>query len=75
MKVDDVQTWADYRGKKELLRHLAGEQLTQKQAVLAECYSCNAGYFDGRVDCDTPVYSHYGIMPDPENETMGVYIC
>lgn len=71
MTIDDIKTWGGFKGKKELLRHLAGEPLRLKQSVLANCYSCNAGYADGRVDCETPVYSHYGFMPDRENETMG----
>lgn len=63
MLYDDVNTWKDYKGKKELLKHLAGEPLTLKQAVVAQCYSCNAGYFDGRIDCQTPQCSLYGFMP------------
>ena len=68
MKFDDVQTWGDFRGKKELLKHLAGERLTLKQAVLAECYSCNAGYFDGRVDCEASDCPLYGHMPYRKNK-------
>ena len=68
MKIEDINTWGDFRGKKELLKHLAGERLTLKQAVLAECYSCNAGYFDGRVDCEAPHCPLYGHMPYRRNK-------
>jgi hypothetical protein len=72
MTIDNVQTWKDHRGKKELLKHLAGEQLTLKQAVIAQCYSCNAGYFDGRIDCETPDCSLYGFMPYRKNKVKRV---
>jgi hypothetical protein len=68
MLYEDVNTWGEYKGKKELLKHLAGEPLTLKQAVIAQCYSCNAGYFDGRVDCETPQCSLYGFMPYRKNK-------
>ena len=67
MIFDDVKTWRDCRGKRELLRHLDGEPLTLKQAVIANCYSCNAGYFDGRVDCETHDCPLYGHMPYRRN--------
>ncbi len=42
------------RGEKELLKHLSGQRLTLKQAILAHCYDC-CGYFaDGKVDCNMP---------------------
>lgn len=63
MIFDDVKTWANYRGKTELLKHLAGELLTLKQAVIAQCFSCTAGYFDGRVDCETQDCPLHGHMP------------
>jgi hypothetical protein len=72
MRIDDIQTWNDYRGKKELLKHLAGEPLTLKQAVLANCFSCNAGYADGRVDCETPSCSFYAHMPYRKHKEKAV---
>jgi hypothetical protein len=63
MLFDDVRTWKDYRGKKEYLKHLSGEALTLKQAVIAMCYSCTAGYFDGRVDCEASDCPLHGHMP------------
>lgn len=68
MKFDDVQTWGDFRGKKELLKHLAGEPLTLKQAVIAECYSCTAGYFDGRKDCEAEQCPLHQFMPYRKNK-------
>lgn len=56
------------RGKKELLKHYKGEQLTCRQAILAQCYAC-MGYYDGMTeeDCEDttcPLYQHnpYGTM-------------
>jgi hypothetical protein len=63
MLINDIKTWKDYRGKKELLKHMAGEALTMKQAIIAQCYSCTAGYFDGRVDCQTKDCPIYQFMP------------
>lgn len=63
MKLSDVQTWKNFQGKKELLKHLRGEPLTLKEALLANCYSCSAGYADGRVDCKNPSCPCYGHMP------------
>ena len=42
------------RGKNELLKHLSGQRLTLKQAVLAHCYDCAGYYADGKVDCNMP---------------------
>lgn len=58
MTIDDVRTWKDYRGKKELLIHFSGEPLTPKQAIMAQCYSCTAGYVDGRIDCEPPASTY-----------------
>ncbi len=68
MKIDDVKTWKNHRGKKELLKHLAGGPLTMKQTVIAECYLCTAGYFDGRVDCEDFICPLYGHMPYRKNK-------
>ncbi len=57
------------RGQKELIKHLSGERLTLKQAVLAQCYYC-AGYFaDGKVDCNMPHCSLHPFMAYNENKT------
>jgi len=51
------------RGKNELLKHLSGQRLTLKQAVLAKCYDCAGFYSDGKVDCKMPHCSLYPFMP------------
>ena len=40
-----------FRGRKELLMHLDGERLTQKQAIIAKCYDCMGYYGDEDKDC------------------------
>ena len=51
------------RGKRELTNHLNGKKLTWKQACLAKCYECCAGYTDGKVDCGVKDCPIYGMMP------------
>lgn len=63
MKLSDVQTWKNFQGKQELLKHLRGESLTHREAIIANCYSCTAGYADGRADCKNPSCPCYGHMP------------
>ena len=50
-------------GKRELLNHLAGKKLTQKQAIRAKCYDCS-GFGESRecdiVECSLLPYSQYG---------------
>jgi hypothetical protein len=50
------------RGGKELKKHLAGDRLTQRQAIHAKCYDCMGGYSDGRVDCQLSDCSLYPFM-------------
>jgi len=48
------------KGKKEFERFKAGETLTHKQAILAQCYICN-GLNEGGHDCKgiaCPLYQH-----------------
>jgi hypothetical protein len=53
--IKDVKTWELRRGKNELLRHLeGGKPLTQREAILAQCYNCTCGFADGRQDCGVP---------------------
>lgn len=61
--MDDVKTWGDFRGKRDYLNHLNGKEITRKQAMDAMCYQCGAGYYDGRVDCETKDCPLYGYMP------------
>ena len=56
------------RGRKELLKHLDGERLTMKQAILAKCYGCMGYFSDGRQDCKIDECPLYPFMPFREGE-------
>jgi hypothetical protein len=59
------------QGRNELLKHLNGEKITRKQAMLAKCYDC-CGYFcDGRADCEVLDCSLYGYMIYAKNRFGG----
>lgn len=61
------------RGRKEFMTHLSGKPLTLKQAVLAKCYDCMAGYTDGKVDCGIMNCPLYQWMPyRPKNRPSNV---
>ncbi len=51
------------RGKTHLIRHMEGERLTQRQAILAKCCECMGYHVDGRNDCDMPDCPLYPFMP------------
>lgn len=51
-----------YAGKSELIKHLEGERLTQKQAILAKCYDCMGYFVDGKEDCGVKHCSIYPYM-------------
>jgi hypothetical protein len=51
------------KGGKELKKHLNGDRLTQRQMILAACYSCMNGYLDGKVDCGIKDCPLYPLMP------------
>jgi hypothetical protein len=55
------------RGKNELLKHLSGQRLTLKQAVLAHCYDCMGFYADRKQDCKMPHCSLHPFMPYNQN--------
>jgi hypothetical protein len=63
MKISDVSTWPTSSGKGHITAHLKGERLTQRQAILANCCSCLAGYVDGRYSCEIPDCSLFPFMP------------
>jgi hypothetical protein len=63
MKLADARTWKTAQGKEELLKHLRGEMLTYREIVLALCYSCTLGYFDGKRDCQMPECPCHQAMP------------
>lgn len=58
-------------GRKHLIRHLKGERLTLKQAVIANCFGCMGYYVDGRNDCGMPECPLYGWMPYRKDKTKG----
>ena len=49
--------------RKELLKHMKGERLTFRQAILARCYECMNGYTDGKYGCGIPGCPLYPFMP------------
>ena len=51
------------KGKKELLDHMNGKQLTAYEAIIGKCYECTNGYADGKVDCGIKDCPLYGFMP------------
>lgn len=51
------------QGRKELERHLMGEKLTRKEAILAKCYECMNSYQDGKKDCEIKDCPLYPMMP------------
>jgi hypothetical protein len=61
--IDGVKTGGKFRGKTELLKHLSGERLTQRQAILATCYDCQGHYSDGAADCLSGVCPLRPFMP------------
>jgi len=57
----DINTWANFQGKRELLQHLDGNVIPKYQALKAKCYDCMGGYPEGAMDCELfrcPLY-HY----------------
>ena len=50
-------------GEKYFDAHQAGQRLTLRQAVLAQCAACTSMYADGRVDCEMPECSLHPFMP------------
>lgn len=63
MKLSDVRTWPVARGKAELIKHLRGDELTLRQILLAQCYSCCLGFVDGKHDCEIADCPAYQVMP------------
>ncbi len=61
--IENVEKAPRAKGKRELLKHHAGQRLSFKQAILAKCCECSGYYIDGRVDCDIPDCPLYLHMP------------
>jgi len=51
------------RGNKELRKHLMGDRLNKRQAILAKCADCQGLYADGRLDCQIPECPLYPFTP------------
>ena len=51
------------KGKKELLSHLEGRNITQKQSIVAMCYDCMGYYADGKQDCGVTSCPLHPFMP------------
>lgn len=62
-RYDTVDSAPLAKGKNELLKHLAGDRLTLKQAIQSKCYECNGYYVDGKADCKMPDCPLYPFMP------------
>lgn len=61
-QVESIGTSA--RGKSELIKHLSGEKLTNRQMIISKCYDCMGFYADGRgQDCEIPDCPLYPMMP------------
>ncbi len=53
--ISDIETHGKFAaGKNNLLKHLSGTRLTQRQAIQAFCYECQGYCADGREDCEKP---------------------
>jgi hypothetical protein len=52
-----------FQGKMELLDHLKGKKLTQREAIKANCYDCMGYYDDGAQDCKDPICPLRPFMP------------
>ena len=64
MNIKDInEVGKEARGMKHLVRHLEGKELTQNQAIEANCYGCMGGYTDGKQDCKIPECSLHPFMP------------
>jgi hypothetical protein len=51
MNIKDINdVGKEARGMRHFIRHLEGKELTQKQAIEANCYGCMGGYTDGKQD-------------------------
>ncbi len=57
------KTGINSAGKTNLIKHLKGERLTQRQAILAKCCDCMCYHADGRLDCQMPHCALYSWMP------------
>ena len=72
-KLDSIKKHGGrFQGRKELVNHLNGGKLTQKQAITAHCYDCMGYYSDGAESCEMSDCSLYPFMPYNPNRRMSV---
>ncbi|SNB45695.1 hypothetical protein [Geobacter sp. DSM 9736] len=69
-KIREVQKGGHFKGKKELLKFLHGEQLSPRQSIAAHCYECMGYYADGKdafpdrkLDCRSTLCPSYPYNP------------
>ena len=62
-RIVEVERARTSAGKRHLLRHLHGERITQRQAILAKCCDCMGYHADGRLDCRVTQCPLYCYMP------------
>ena len=43
LKIRNYQSWPKRSGKADILKHLRGERITQRQAIRAKCFDCSGG--------------------------------
>jgi hypothetical protein len=61
--LESAQTGKHRAGRTEIIRHLTGNRLTQRQAIKAKCYDCNGMGESNECDvteCSLHPYSPYG---------------
>lgn len=52
-KIKEIEKYGkSFRGRSELIKHLKGEILTQRQGILAKCYDCTGYYSDSVKECE-----------------------
>jgi hypothetical protein len=63
MERENIESSIKSQGREELLKHVKGERLTLREAVVAKCFDCCCGYSDGKKDCQVPKCSLHPFMP------------
>ncbi|HOI74785.1 MAG TPA: hypothetical protein PLO63_11650 [Syntrophales bacterium] len=56
------------QGRKELIKHLDGNRLTAREAILAKCYDCCGHFVDGKEDCRVTRCPLHPFMPYLESK-------
>ena len=63
-----VRKGKERQGKRYLMAHLEGKDLTQRQAIYAMCYDCMGFYDDGMRDCEIRTCPLHSFMPYNPNK-------